>query len=214
MGACIAASSLARAQVGVHVGAAKRVDRLLGIADQRQHAGRAAVEEQPPEDLPLGLVGVLELVDQRVAVARAQAPSRARARAAVAVAGCAPPASACPESRRAPPRACAARGARAPAAAGGWSAARRAARTRRRAPAPRGAARRERVPLRGGRRSWWIDASMPSFIRCARPIAAVDALQRRQQRRRTGRARRDRGRDRAQPSAATSARCCRGSRSS
>ncbi len=69
----------ARAQVGVHVGAAKRVDRLLGIADQGEHAGRARVEEEPPEDVPLRLVGVLELVDERVAIAARAARRAARA---------------------------------------------------------------------------------------------------------------------------------------
>ena len=139
----------ARAQVGVHVGAAERVDGLLGIADQGQHAGRAGVEEQPAEDLPLRLVGVLELVDQRVAIAGAQrAEQRARPRGSRRP-GCAPPASACPGNRRARPRACAARGARAPAAAGGWPAARSAARTRGRA---RPSRREARPPAATSRR--------------------------------------------------------------
>ena len=49
------------AQVGDHVGAAERVDRLLRVADQHQ---RAVPVEGALEDLPLHRVGVLELVDE------------------------------------------------------------------------------------------------------------------------------------------------------
>jgi hypothetical protein len=59
-----------RGQVGLHVGAAERVDRLLGVADQ--HERRVLVAERPAQDVPLDRVGVLELVDQRDLVAVAQ----------------------------------------------------------------------------------------------------------------------------------------------
>ena len=62
-----------RGEVGVDVGAAERVDRLLGIADQHERA--AARPERAPHDVPLDGVGVLELVDEHDAVARAQ-PAR------------------------------------------------------------------------------------------------------------------------------------------
>ena len=49
-------------QVGAEIRAAEAVDRLLGIADQRDH--RVRVHEGAPQDGPLVRVGVLELVDQ------------------------------------------------------------------------------------------------------------------------------------------------------
>ena len=63
-------------EVGVDVGAAEGVDRLLGIGDQHQRhpfGGERAVE-----DLPLNRVGVLELVDEDHVVARTQALPRRR----------------------------------------------------------------------------------------------------------------------------------------
>ncbi len=55
------------AKVGVHVGAAEAVDRLLRVADQAKHGARArALEERATEDAPLRLVGVLKFVDERV----------------------------------------------------------------------------------------------------------------------------------------------------
>jgi hypothetical protein len=51
-------------QVGVDVAAAERVDGLLGIADDREAAGRRLAPDAAG-DLPLHRVGVLELVDQR-----------------------------------------------------------------------------------------------------------------------------------------------------
>ena len=63
-------------QVGDHVGAAERVDRLLGVADQHQ---RAVTVERALEDLPLHRVGVLELVDHHHPVAAAHPGPRRRA---------------------------------------------------------------------------------------------------------------------------------------
>jgi hypothetical protein len=60
-----------RREVGVHVGTAKRVHRLLRVADQHQPAARAA--ERLAHDVPLVGVGVLELVDEHDAVAAPQA---------------------------------------------------------------------------------------------------------------------------------------------
>ena len=57
--------------VGVDVGAAERVDRLLRVPDQDQR--RRAVAERGLHDPPLHGVGVLELVDEHDAVAVAQA---------------------------------------------------------------------------------------------------------------------------------------------
>ena len=57
-------------EVGVDVGAAERVDRLLGVGDQHQR--RAGLGERAAHDLPLDRIGVLELVDQHDLVARAQ----------------------------------------------------------------------------------------------------------------------------------------------
>ena len=58
-------------QVGVDVGAAERVDRLLGVADEHE---RRPLAEGQLDDLPLHRVGVLELVDEHDAEALAQAP--------------------------------------------------------------------------------------------------------------------------------------------
>ena len=60
----------ARAHVGEHVGATKRVDRLLGIADEEDRRVRVAVDA--PDDLVLERVRVLEFVDQRRAVPSAE----------------------------------------------------------------------------------------------------------------------------------------------
>ena len=51
-------------EVGVHVRAAERVDRLLGVGDQDEGRIVTGTSEQSREDLPLHRVGVLELVDQ------------------------------------------------------------------------------------------------------------------------------------------------------
>src|SRR5690606_29614939 len=59
-------------EVGSHVGATKAVDRLLGIADRIKDVASLALEEELAEDRPLHLVGVLELVQDRVAEALAQ----------------------------------------------------------------------------------------------------------------------------------------------
>ena len=68
---------VARLEVGVHVGAAERVDRLLGIADQHQRGSVAG--ECGAHDRPLVGIGVLELVDQRDALARPQLHADLRA---------------------------------------------------------------------------------------------------------------------------------------
>src|SRR5208337_2668381 len=57
---------------GENVGAAEGVDRLLGIADHEQAVVRSTLNEQTPEDSPLQVVGVLELVDQRAVKALTQ----------------------------------------------------------------------------------------------------------------------------------------------
>ena len=59
-------------KIGVHVAAAETVDRLLGVADQKQSGVAARLAEHRVEDRPLARVGVLELVDQGNAVLRAQ----------------------------------------------------------------------------------------------------------------------------------------------
>ncbi len=66
--------------VGRDVGAPEAVDRLLGIADQIDRPADAVVEDGP-EDLPLHLVGVLELVDDRQQVAVPQRRDQVRRRA-------------------------------------------------------------------------------------------------------------------------------------
>ena len=65
--------------VGIHIGAAEAIDRLLGITDQEQcartqgasrliHSGRrACFPAQEPDDLDLQWVSVLELIDQNMA---------------------------------------------------------------------------------------------------------------------------------------------------
>ena len=74
-----------RVEVGVHVGAAERVDRLLRVADQ--HERRGAVAERPLDDLPLRRVGVLELVDHHDGEPLAQPGARGRAADRVAQRG-------------------------------------------------------------------------------------------------------------------------------
>ncbi|MEO8655110.1 MAG: hypothetical protein ABI409_13375, partial [Ramlibacter sp.] len=54
---------LPRLQVGVKVGVAEAVDRLLGVAHQEQQ--RLPVSVHGVEDGELQRIGVLELVDQR-----------------------------------------------------------------------------------------------------------------------------------------------------
>ncbi|MGC4116271.1 MAG: hypothetical protein QM765_17180 [Myxococcales bacterium] len=61
-----------RGQVGLHVGAAEAVDGLLGVADEVERVTVLPLEEDLAEDVPLHLVGVLELVDERDLVALAQ----------------------------------------------------------------------------------------------------------------------------------------------
>ena len=56
-----------RFEVGVDVGAAEGVDRLLRVADEDER--RVAVPEGAAHDVPLDGVGVLELVDEDDAVA-------------------------------------------------------------------------------------------------------------------------------------------------
>jgi hypothetical protein len=57
-------------EVRVDIGAAEPVDRLFRIADEIE--GMPAVAEKGGEDLPLGRVGVLKLVDQGGGIAPAQ----------------------------------------------------------------------------------------------------------------------------------------------
>ena len=58
------------AEVGVDVGSAEGVHRLLWVADEDQR--RLSLAEGAPHDLPLDRVGVLELVDERNVVLLAQ----------------------------------------------------------------------------------------------------------------------------------------------
>ena len=77
-GQCLLVTRHARGrEVGVDVGAAEGVDRLLGVADQHEGALRRpavldVLGERAPDDVPLDRVGVLELVDQGDPVALAQ----------------------------------------------------------------------------------------------------------------------------------------------
>ena len=70
--------AIARGEVGEQVGAAKAVDRLLGVADQEQRAVAVLGVVDAVEDAELQRVGVLELVDQRHRVARVQRRSEPR----------------------------------------------------------------------------------------------------------------------------------------
>ena len=70
-----------RFEVGVDVGAAEGVDRLLRVADEDER--RAAVAEGAAHDVPLDGVGVLELVDEHDAVALSQALGRGLAAGAL-----------------------------------------------------------------------------------------------------------------------------------
>ena len=63
-------AALTGPEVGVDIGAAEAVDRLLGIADQEQRV--ATVPVDAPEDGVLERVGVLELVDERRGIALPQ----------------------------------------------------------------------------------------------------------------------------------------------
>ncbi len=74
----LGAGGARRVEVGVDVGAAEGVDRLLGVGDQNER--RAAVGERAPHDLPLRGIGVLELVDEHDVEAVAQ-PRGGRLRA-------------------------------------------------------------------------------------------------------------------------------------
>ena len=71
--ACVSACAR-RLEVGVDVGAAEGVDRLLGVADEDERD--AALAERAAHDVPLDRVGVLELVDEHDAVALSQARGR------------------------------------------------------------------------------------------------------------------------------------------
>ena len=75
----------AHRQVAVDVGAAKAVDRLLGVADQQQGAGAAVVADavEPVEDAHLHRRGVLKLVHQRHRVLGQDAVAQAQRRLAV-----------------------------------------------------------------------------------------------------------------------------------
>ena len=64
---CQVESKFATAEVG----AAEAEDRLLRIADDEQPR-RAAGQENPPKDAPLQRIGVLEFIDDAVAIARPQ----------------------------------------------------------------------------------------------------------------------------------------------
>ena len=78
----VAACSVApRCQVGVDVGAAEGVDRLLGVADQHQRGLRVVARHAVDrvEDAVLQRIGVLELVDQRHRELLADQPGQARA---------------------------------------------------------------------------------------------------------------------------------------
>ena len=63
-----------RLQVGVHIGAAERVDGLLRVADQHQRG--LPVPERPAHYLPLDRIGVLKLVDEDDLVSAAQQLAR------------------------------------------------------------------------------------------------------------------------------------------
>ena len=65
-------------EVGVDVGAAERVDRLLRVADEDER--RVARRNARRRIVPLDGVGVLELVDEHDVVARAQPRARRRRR--------------------------------------------------------------------------------------------------------------------------------------
>ena len=68
---------LGRLEVGVYVGPAERIDRLLGVGDE--HERDAPFRERAIEDLPLGRVGVLELVDEHDVKPGAEPPAGGRA---------------------------------------------------------------------------------------------------------------------------------------
>ena len=70
-----------RFEVGVDVGAAEGVDRLLRVADEDER--RVAVPEGAAHDVPLDGVGVLELVDEHDAVALSEALGRGLAAGAL-----------------------------------------------------------------------------------------------------------------------------------
>src|SRR5690554_5413962 len=56
-------------QIGINVGPAKAIDRLLGVADQIEDIRAVALVKNALPILPLKLIGVLKLVDKRVLVA-------------------------------------------------------------------------------------------------------------------------------------------------
>ena len=64
-------------EVGVHIGAAEGVDRLLGVGHEDQARRVLRIAEQRGEELPLDRIGVLELVDEGHPEAAAQAGGRA-----------------------------------------------------------------------------------------------------------------------------------------
>src|ERR1700733_5256932 len=53
----------------MNIGTAECINCLLGIADHEKSITTATLDENAPEDLPLEVVGVLELVDQAEAKA-------------------------------------------------------------------------------------------------------------------------------------------------
>ena len=63
-------AALGGVEVGVEIGAAEAVDRLLGIADQDERV--ATVPVDAPEDGVLEGIGILELVDERRGIAPPQ----------------------------------------------------------------------------------------------------------------------------------------------
>ena len=73
-----AGGGLAHAEVAVDVGAAKAVNRLLGVADQQQRGGGVVVGDavEPVEDARLQRRGVLKLIDQRHRVLGQDTPAQ------------------------------------------------------------------------------------------------------------------------------------------
>ena len=72
------ADGRACADIGVHVGASETIDRLFGIADQKQRPGTkrpsqrigaavlSSLAAEPPENVDLQRIGVLKLVDENM----------------------------------------------------------------------------------------------------------------------------------------------------
>ena len=79
----LSAKGVARLHIGADIGAAEAIDRLLGIADQEERPGRirnrvqsaiaiGRFAAQPPKDLGLQRIGILELIDEDMGEALAQ----------------------------------------------------------------------------------------------------------------------------------------------